>query len=97
MDNESRIEAIRRIWTPERRAYLASVVSTRQQKEHAKRALAAGVPLEWKFCAACSTWKPRAEYHKDVARHDGVHNRCKTCRARYAESEAYDGSRQKPL
>lgn len=35
-----------------------------------------------KLCGSCSSWRPLAEFHRDRARPDGLHNFCKDCRAR---------------
>lgn len=73
-------EAIKRGWTPEKRAKRGKQVADRFHQEHQERTLAAGVPDDWKYCPTCATWKPHSDFHLNKARYDGLHARCKLCR-----------------
>ena len=72
-------EAIRSGWTPELRARRAEQTRSRMKAVREEAALAAGVPLDWKRCPGCDTWKPRSDYQKNRARDDGIKPICRPC------------------
>lgn len=74
-------EKIRKGWTPELRAHRAGQTRQRMQQQHEELARAAGVPLDWKFCPKCHIWKPRSDYQRNGARHDGLKSLCRPCTA----------------
>lgn len=75
----SHSEAIKAGWTPALRARRAEQTRARNRAVREAKAAEAGVPLDWKFCATCGTWKPRSEYHRNGARDDGLKSKCKPC------------------
>jgi hypothetical protein len=69
-------------WTAELRQRRGEQTRERERQRHEAAACAAGVPLNWKRCPICGEWKPRSEYHRNAARHDGLKARCKPCSIR---------------
>ena len=72
-------EAIRNGWTPELRKQRGDFTRQRMEDERNAAADAAGVPRDWKYCPACSEWKPRSDYYRNAARYDGLKQYCKPC------------------
>ncbi|HBF44009.1 MAG TPA: hypothetical protein DDW42_10370 [Desulfobacteraceae bacterium] len=72
-------KAIKEAWTPELREYRSKQTKERRRQEHNKKADAAGVPRDWKYCPGCKQWFPRSNFHKNAARHDGLKPHCRTC------------------
>jgi hypothetical protein len=71
--------AIRRGWSPELRQKRAEQTRARMTAIREERARVAGVPLDWKYCPDCHTWKPRSDYQKNGARDDGLKSICRPC------------------
>lgn len=74
--------AIRAGWTDELRARRAEQTRARMTAIREAKATAAGVPTDWKFCAACQQWKPRSGYQHNAARYDGLKSKCRPCAIR---------------
>jgi len=75
----SHSEAIREGWTPDLRARRAEQTREMMRLRREEAAAAAGVPLNWKRCPRCETWKPRTDYYRNAARDDGLKPYCKPC------------------
>lgn len=80
-------------WTPESRQAKSQWLSNRAQEIHNAKAQAAGVPLDWKYCPKCQTWKPKDEYYKNSARHDGLSMYCAPCKVAYDVANRCKNSR----
>lgn len=67
-------------WTPDRRE--ARKQLTTKWKKDKKELLAAncGVPVDWKLCPLCKTWKPKNIFGSNRARSDGLQSCCKPCK-----------------
>lgn len=71
--------AIRKGWTPEKRAKRAEQVRQRMAKIHVLLTKEAGVSVDWKYCPGCKQWYPRSNFYRNRARHDGLKPYCKPC------------------
>ena len=73
-------EAIKRGWTPEKRARRSRQTKERIDRLNAEKRKAAHVPHNWKRCPDCETWYPREAFDKNRARYDGLAAVCKKCK-----------------
>lgn len=72
-------EKIRAGWTDELRAYRAKQTRERLREDRERKAMAAGVPLDWKRCPSCEQWFSRDGFYRNAAREDGLKPHCKAC------------------
>jgi hypothetical protein len=54
-----------------------------QQRIREAAAVEAGVPVDWRRCPQCDTWKPQTDYGPNAQRRDGRSLYCKPCAAAY--------------
>ena len=79
-NGESHAEAIKRGWTPEKRAIRSKQIIDRANRKRIEACENAGVPLDWKLCTKCHEWQPLVNFGKNAARRDGVNVYCTPCR-----------------
>lgn len=67
-------------WTASKRSERAKWSHDRQRSARQKSAKKAGVPIDWKRCPTCATWKPLSMFNRNAARLDGYASHCKPCK-----------------
>lgn len=67
-------------WTPELRAARGEWSRARQLAARQDAARQAGVPVDWKRCPTCETWKPLDQFNRNAARDGGYASHCKPCK-----------------